>query len=104
MIGSEAIAMRIAVTQDYGHIEGCLQQTRTVRGGGRIRMERLEAFEAMLHAVLAQSEAERQEMKALKAQGREKSATYRQFLGNRLFYSQLFALYREYGLFEQQEE
>ncbi len=61
-------------------------------------MDRIEAFEAMLKAVLAQSELERQKMEALKAQGKEKSATYRQYMGNRLFYNQLLALYREYGL------
>ena len=66
-------------------------------------MERIEAFEAMLQAALAQSEAERQKMEALKARGREKSATYRQYLGNRLFYNRLFALYREYGLIDQRE-
>ena len=66
-------------------------------------MERIEAFEAMLKAVLEQSEAERQKMKALKAQDKEKTATYRQYLGNRLFYNQLFALYRQYGLIDQQE-
>ena len=59
-------------------------------------MERIEAFEAMLKAALEQSEAERQKMEALKAQGKEKSATYRQYLGNRLFYNQLFAMYRQY--------
>ena len=67
-------------------------------------MKRIEAFEAMLRATLAQSEAERQKMEVLKAQGREKSATYRQYLGNRLFYSRLFTLYREYGLIDGQEE
>ena len=67
-------------------------------------MERIEAFEAMLRATLAQAETERQKMEALRAQGREKSATYRQYLGNRLFYSRLFALYREYGLIDGQEE
>ena len=36
-------------------------------------MERIEAFEAMLKAALEQSEAERQKMEALKAQGKEKS-------------------------------
>ena len=40
-------------------------------------MERIEAFEAMLKAALEQSEAERRKMEELKAQGREKSATYR---------------------------
>ena len=50
-------------------------------------MERIEAFEAML-----------------KAQGKEKSATYRQYLGNRLFYNQLFEMYRQYGLIGQRRE
>ena len=67
-------------------------------------MERIEAFEAMLKAALDQSEAELQKMEELKAQGKEKSATYRQYLGNRLFYNQLFALYRQYGLTGQQGE
>ena len=67
-------------------------------------MERIEAFEAMLKAALEQSEAERQKMEAaLKAQGK-KSATYRQYLGNRLFYNQLFAMYRQYGLIGERRE
>lgn len=67
-------------------------------------MERIEAFEAMLKAALDQSEAELKKMGELKAQGKEKSATYRQYLGNRLFYNQLFALYRQYGLIGQRGE
>ena len=67
-------------------------------------MERIEAFEAMLKAALEQSEAERRKMEELKAPGREKSATYRQYMGNRLFYNQLFALYRQYGLIGQRGE
>lgn len=63
--------------------------------------QRIEAFEATLKTALDQSEAERQKMEALKAQGREKSATYRQYLSNRLFYNQLFALYRQCGLIGQ---
>ena len=67
-------------------------------------MERIEAFEAMMKAALDQSEAELQKMEELKAQGKEKSATYRQYLGNRLFYNQLFALYRQYGLIGERGE
>lgn len=67
-------------------------------------MERIEAFEAMLKAALEQSEAEWRKMEELKAQGREKSATYRQYMGNRLFYNQLFALYRQYGLIGERGE
>ena len=63
-------------------------------------MERLEAFETMMKVVLEQSEAERMEMEKLKMQSREKSATYRQYMGNRLFYNRLIALYKEYGLLE----
>ena len=67
-------------------------------------MERIEVFGAMLKAALDQSEAERRKMEELKAQGKEKSVTYRQYLGNRLFYNQLFALYRQYGLIGQRGE
>ena len=63
-------------------------------------MERLEAFETMMNAVLEQSEAERMKMEELKMQGREKSATYRQYMGNRLFYIRVIELYKEYGLLE----
>ena len=63
-------------------------------------MERLEAFEAMMKMVLEQFESEKIMMDELKAQGREKSATYRQYMGNRLFYSRVIALYKEYDLLE----
>lgn len=63
-------------------------------------MDRSEAFEAMMKSVLDQFEAEKITMDRLKAQGMEKSATYRQYMGNRLFYNRLIALYKEYGLLE----
>ncbi len=63
-------------------------------------MERLEAFEAMMKMILEQSESEKIMMDELKMQGKEKSATYQQYLGNRLFYSRMIALYKEYGLLE----
>ena len=63
-------------------------------------MERLEAFEAMMKMVLEQSESEKIMLDELKMQGREKSATYRQYMGNRLFYNRVIALYKEYGLLE----
>ena len=63
-------------------------------------MERLEAFEAMMKTVLEQSASEKIIMEQLKTQGKEKSATYRQYMGNRLFYSRVIELYREYGLLE----
>ena len=63
-------------------------------------MERLEAFEAMMKMVLEQSESEKIMLDKLKMQGREQSATYRQYMGNRLFYNRVIALYKEYGLLE----
>ena len=63
-------------------------------------MERLEAFEAMMKMVLEQFESEKAMMDELKAQGREKSATYRQHMGNRLFFNRVIALYKEYDLLE----
>ena len=63
-------------------------------------MERLEAFEIMMKAVLEQSETEQMKMEKLKKEGKEKSATYRQYMGNRLFYNRVIELYKEYGLLE----
>ena len=64
-------------------------------------MERIEAFEAMMKKVLDQFETEKAAMDELKRQGKEKSVTYRQYMGNRLFYSRVIAMYQEYGLLEQ---
>ena len=63
--------------------------------------ERLTAFKAMLADVQAQSWQIEAQMRALKAQGRERSATYRQLMGNRLQLAQVLALYRAYGLMEE---
>ena len=51
----------------------------------------------MLNDLKAQAAYEAEEMERLKAEGREKSATYRQFFGNRLFYKQLLNTYKKYG-------
>ena len=63
-------------------------------------MDRLNAFETMLRDVLEQSETEKRKMEELKAKGKEKTATYRQYMGNRLIFSQILALYKKYGLIE----
>ena len=62
--------------------------------------ERLAAFEAMLEGVQEQSRQVEAQMRALKAQGKERSATYRQLMGNRLQLSQVLAMYKAYGLTE----
>ena len=63
-------------------------------------MNRLEAFEVMQEEILKQSETEQKRMDQLRAEGKEKSATYRQYLGNRLFYNRVKDLYRKYGLLD----
>ena len=61
-------------------------------------MDRLQAFEAMLEEILTQSSYEKQQMDELKAQGKEKTATYKQYMGNRLVYSRMLAMYEERDL------
>ena len=63
-------------------------------------MDRLEAFETMLRELRQRAEYEKQKMDELKLQGKDKTATYRQYMGNRLLYQQMLALYRQYGLIE----
>ena len=60
--------------------------------------ERLEAFETMLADLEKQAEAEQTVMEQLKAGGKEKTATYRQYFCNRLFYKMMMEKYRKYGL------
>ena len=55
----------------------------------------------MLNDLKAQAAYEADEMERLKAEGREKSATYRQFFGNRLFYKQMLDAYKKYGLMDE---
>ncbi len=63
-------------------------------------VERIEAFEKMLADLQAQAAYETEQMEKLKAAGKEKSATYRQFLGNRLVYKRILDTYKEYGLLD----
>ena len=63
-------------------------------------MERLAAFELMLSDIKKQSEYEKEQMEKLKSEGKEKSATYRQYFGNRMFYKMILEKYKEYGLID----
>ena len=63
-------------------------------------MERLEQFEKMMADIKAQSEYETEQMRRLKAEGKEKSATYRQLFGNRMLYKMMLEKYKEYRLLE----
>ncbi len=61
-------------------------------------MNRLDAFEAMLSDIQKQAEYEKEQMERLKDVDKEKTATYRQYLGNRMLYKLLLDKYKEYGL------
>ena len=60
--------------------------------------DRLAAFEKMLSDIQSTAEREKQTRTGLTAAGKEKTATYKQYLGNKLIYSRILDLYKEYGL------
>ena len=59
---------------------------------------RLEAFEKMLVSVKENYETADAKMKQLKAEGKEKSATYRQLMGNKMQYQNMLSMYKLYDL------
>ena len=67
-------------------------------------MDRLEAFERMLADIKKQADEENRKMQELKAAGREKSATYRQYFSNRILYKMILDRYRQYGLLDGDDE
>lgn len=62
--------------------------------------DRLEAFEKMLADVQHRYSAAEEKMKQLKSQGREKTATFRQLMGDKLQYQNMLTMYRLYGLLD----
>lgn len=60
--------------------------------------KRLKAFESMLEGVKNQMKFAQSEMDKLKAQGREKSVTFKQHMSNKLMYQRMLSMYKEYGL------
>lgn len=66
--------------------------------------QRLEGFEKMLKAVQENYENTDVKMKELKAEGKEKSATYRQLMGNKLQYQNMISLYQIYGLLKEDKK
>ena len=59
---------------------------------------RLEAFERMLEAVQNHYYDTDRKMRRLKEEGKEKTATYRQLMGNKLQYQNMLSMYELYGL------
>ena len=64
--------------------------------------KRLEAFEKMLSAIEENYAGIVSKMETLKAQGKERSATYRQLMGNKLMYKDILSLYELYGIREKE--
>lgn len=60
--------------------------------------QRLKAFEDMLAAILKQCDDTTEKMAKLKAEGKEKTVTYRQLFANKLQLQAMLSYYRIYGL------
>lgn len=60
--------------------------------------QRLKAFEDMLAAILRQYDDTTEKMAKLKAEGKEKTVTYRQLFANKLQLQAMLSYYRTYGL------
>ena len=59
---------------------------------------RLKAFEDMLAAILRQCDDTTEKMAELKAEGKEKTVTYRQLFASKLQLQAMLSYYRAYGL------
>ena len=62
--------------------------------------DREERFEKMLADVQANYDSTVARMKVLQAEGKQKTVTYRELMGNKLLYQNTLNLYRSYGLIE----
>lgn len=63
-------------------------------------MDRLTQFEKMLSDIQEKYTLTTAKLDSLKAAGKEKSATFRQLLGDKLLYSSMLTMYNVYGLTE----
>ncbi len=63
--------------------------------------ERLAAFERMLADAQRNYDELTARLERLKAEGKTRSATFRQYLGNKMTYQYLLSLYGDYGLLDE---
>lgn len=63
--------------------------------------EQLAAYRAMQAAIQQEYDRAADKMAALKAQGKEKTATYRQLFARKLTLSELLSWYKTYGLVQE---
>lgn len=61
---------------------------------------REEKFEAMLQSVQREYETILQKMEKLKGEDKEKTATYRQLMGDKLMLQNILSRYKIYGLLD----
>lgn len=71
---------------------------------GRIEVttmsEREERFERMLQEIQVEYASIEQRMAVLRAEGKTKTVTFRQLMGNKLMYQSMLSMYRDHGLIE----
>ena len=65
--------------------------------------KRLKAFEDMLAAILKQYDDTTEKMAKLKADGKEKTVTYRQLFANKLQLQAMLSYYQTYGLVDEKK-
>ncbi len=65
--------------------------------------KRLKAFEDMLATILKQYDDTTEKMAKLKAEGKEKTVTYRQLFANKLQLQVMLSYYRTYGLVDEEK-
>ncbi|MCI5953624.1 MAG: hypothetical protein MRZ49_03425 [Lachnospiraceae bacterium] len=63
--------------------------------------KRLEAFEKMLDTIQENYIKTDEKMKLLKAEGKEKTATYRQLMGTKLQLQNMISQYKLFGLLDE---
>ena len=64
--------------------------------------KRLTAFEEMLVSIRRQYNDTAEKMEKLKAEGRDKTVTYRQLFANKLQLQAMLSYYRTYGLLDEE--
>ena len=62
--------------------------------------EREERFERMLQEIQAEYASIEQRMSVLRAEGKTRTVTFRQLMGNKLMYQSMLSMYRDHGLIE----
>lgn len=71
----------------------CAKRKETAMAGNR-----LGAFETMLEEVKSDMAFKQSEIEKLKLQGKEKSATFKQYVADKLFYQRVLSLYEKHDL------